>query len=114
MPVNGLGTFIFGAQIAEVEIDEVTGKVEVQEVWSSHDVGRAINPGAVEGQIQGGVVQGLGYALMEEMVWEGGRLVNPTFMDYKIPGSLDVPSAIHSLVIRESRSDTSVRRKGCG
>jgi CO/xanthine dehydrogenase Mo-binding subunit len=52
--------YTFGAQIVEVDIDEITGKVEVLQVWSAHDVGRAINPGAVERQIQGGVVQGLG------------------------------------------------------
>ena len=63
--VAGNGVFCFGAQVVELEVDEVTGKVEVLEVWSAHDVGRAINPDMVEGQIQGSVVQGLGYALTE-------------------------------------------------
>ena len=96
------GVYTFGAQIVEVEVDETTGKVEVAQVWSAHDVGRAINPGAVEGQIQGGVVQALGYSLFEEMVWDGGRLVNPSFMDYKIPGALDVPSRISNSIIIEN------------
>jgi CO/xanthine dehydrogenase Mo-binding subunit len=85
--------------VAEVEIDETTGKVDVVAAWCAHDVGRAINPGAVEGQIQGGFAQGLGYALTEEMVWDGGRLTNPTFMDYKIPGSLDLPCEIKALIV---------------
>ena len=114
MPVHNLGVLTFGAQIADVEVDEVTGKVEVHEVWSVHDVGRAINPGAVEGQIQGGVVQGLGDALTEEMVWDGGRLANPSFMDYKIPGSLDVPYAIHSLIIERPEATHPFGVKGIG
>jgi CO/xanthine dehydrogenase Mo-binding subunit len=114
MPVHNLGVLTFGAQIADVEVDEVTGKIEVHEVWSLHDVGRAINPGAVEGQIQGGVVQGLGYALTEEMVWDGGRLANPSFMDYKIPGSLDVPYAIHSLIIERPEATHPFGVKGIG
>ncbi len=96
---DNVGAFAFGAQVVEVEIDETTGKVEVVEAWCAHDVGRAINPGAVEGQIQGGFVQGLGYALTEEMVWDGGRLANPTFMDYKIPSSRDVPCDIHAIIV---------------
>ena len=93
------GTNIFGVQIVEIEVDEVTGKIEVIEVWSAHDVGKAINPGAVEGQIEGGVVQGLGYALTEEMLWEDGPLLNPTLMDYKVPGASDSPAKIHPIVL---------------
>jgi CO/xanthine dehydrogenase Mo-binding subunit len=114
MPLHNVGVFTFGAQIAEVEIDRVTGKVEVLAVWSAHDVGRAINPGAVEGQIQGGVVQGLGYALMEEMVWDGGRLVNPSFMDYKIPSAMDVPYAIHAVIIENPETTNPFGAKGVG
>jgi xanthine dehydrogenase molybdopterin-binding subunit B len=75
---------------------------------------RAINPGAVEGQIQGGVVQGLGYSLFEEMVWDGGRLANPSFMDYKIPGSLDVPPNITSIIIENPESTHPFGAKGIG
>ena len=62
----------------------------------------------------GGVVQGIGYALTEEMVWDGGRLVNPSFMDYKIPGSLDVPYAIHSLIIENPEATHPFGAKGVG
>jgi CO/xanthine dehydrogenase Mo-binding subunit len=108
------GVYTFGAQIVEVQVDEITGKVDVTNVWSAHDVGRAINPGAVEGQIQGGVVQGLGYSLFEEMVWDGGRLANPSFMDYKIPGSLDVPPKITSIIIENPESTHPFGAKGIG
>ena len=83
-------------------------------MWSAHDVGRAINPGAVEGQIQGGVVQGLGYSLFEEMVWDGGRLANPSFMDYKIPGALDVPPKINSIIIENPELTHPFGAKGIG
>ena len=89
-----VGTNTFGAQIVEVEVDEITGKVEVLEVWSAHDVGKAINPRSVEGQIQGGVVQGIGYGLCEELLWDEDSLQNPSMMDYKVLGSQDVPAKI--------------------
>ena len=65
---DAIGIFTFAAQVAEVEVDEVTGQVEVLEFWSAHDVGRAINTASVEGQIEGGIAQMLGYALTEENV----------------------------------------------
>jgi CO/xanthine dehydrogenase Mo-binding subunit len=111
---DNVGTFVFGAQVADVEIDEVTGKVEVRQAWCAHDVGRAINPGAVVGQIQGGFVQGLGWALTEEMVWDGGRLANPTFMDYKVPSTLDVPHDIHSIVLEVPEPTHPFGAKGIG
>ncbi len=114
MSFNACGAYTFGAQAVELEVDEVTGQVEVLEVWSAHDVGRAINPGAVDGQIQGGVVQALGYALTEEMVWQDGRLANPSFMDYKIPGSLDVPHAIHAIVLEHAEPTHPFGAKGIG
>jgi CO/xanthine dehydrogenase Mo-binding subunit len=114
MSMNGVGVYTFGAQVVETEVDLVTGKVEATEVWSVHDVGRAINPGAVEGQIHGGVVQALGYGLTEEMVWDGGRLGNPSFMDYKMPGALDVPGKIHAVLIENAESTHPFGAKGIG
>jgi len=95
------GIFAFAALVVEVEVDEATGKVDVLEIWSAHDLGRAINPGAVEGQIQGGLVQGLGYALIEELVWDDGRMSNPSMMDYKVPGAMDVPYEIHPIILED-------------
>ena len=69
-PVDGSGrpwqAYVFGCQVAEVEVDTVTGEVQVLGIWAAHDVGRAVNPQGVEGQIEGGVVQALGQGLMED------------------------------------------------
>ena len=64
---DNLGVYTFGAQCVDVEVDDGYRPVEVLRVWSAHDVGKAINPTSVEGQIQGGIVQGLGYALYEQL-----------------------------------------------
>ncbi len=81
----------FVAQIAEVRVDRETGQVRVIALTTAHDVGRVLNPVGHQGQINGGVVQGLGYALMEELVLEEGRVTTLSFGDYKIPTSLDIP-----------------------
>ena len=111
---DSLGIFTFGAQAVELEVDEATGAIEILEVWSAHDVGRAINPASVEGQIEGAVVQGLGYALYEELEFDDGRLVNPTLMDYKIPGPADVPHAIHAIVLEHPEGSGPFGAKGVG
>jgi CO/xanthine dehydrogenase Mo-binding subunit len=113
-PFGKMGAWIFAAQVVEIEIDERTGKITPLAVWSAHDVGKAINPGAVEGQIEGGVVQGLGFALFEEMVWDGGKLVNPSLMDYKIAGAPDVPLDIHPIIIEKPEPDGPFGAKGIG
>jgi carbon-monoxide dehydrogenase large subunit len=95
-------------------VDEDTGQVVPVAAWLAHDVGRAINPLAVEGQIQGGFVQGLGYALWEELIWDNGRLSNPTMMDYKIPGTLDVPLAIEPIIVEEHEASGPFGAKGVG
>ncbi|MGE0735674.1 MAG: xanthine dehydrogenase family protein molybdopterin-binding subunit [Alphaproteobacteria bacterium] len=114
VPFSNLGAYVFGVQAVEVEVDEVTGHVEVLEVWAAHDVGKAINPQSVEGQIQGGVVQAIGYALTESVEWDGGRVINPSFMDYKIPGSLDVPYQIHPIIVEHAESSGPFGAKGVG
>jgi CO/xanthine dehydrogenase Mo-binding subunit len=113
-PFGRMGAWIFAAQAVEIEIDERTGKITPLEVWSAHDVGKAINPGAVEGQIEGGVVQGLGFALFEEMVWDGGKLANPSLMDYKIAGAPDVPLDIHPIIVEKPEPDGPFGAKGIG
>jgi len=83
--------YTFGAHAAEVEVDTETGAVRVLKYAAAHDVGRAINPQSVEGQIQGGAVQGLGYALMEEVILEDGINLTTSFASYLIPSAADVP-----------------------
>jgi len=110
-----LGVYTFGAHCVEVDVDEVTGKVEVRRAWCAHDVGRAINPTSCEGQIQGGFVQGMGYALTEAMHWnDSGWLTTVTFADYKIPGVLDAPPEIHAIVLEDPDPTHPVGAKGIG
>jgi CO/xanthine dehydrogenase Mo-binding subunit len=94
------GTYVFAAQIADVEVDTETGEVEVLRITAVHDCGKAINPRLTEGQIEGGVAMGVGYGLMEEMVIGQGRVRNPQFTDYVLPTSLDVPEIVTSIVER--------------
>jgi carbon-monoxide dehydrogenase large subunit len=108
----GNGYFVFAAQVAEVDVDELTGKVELVRAWSVHDVGKAINPVAAEGQIQGGFVQGLGYALFEEMVWNDGRLANPSMLDYKIPAAAEVPIEVHPVILEHPSEEGPFGAKG--
>jgi CO/xanthine dehydrogenase Mo-binding subunit len=109
-----IGVFLFNTVVCDVEVDEASGKTTVLEAWSACDVGKAINPMSVEGQIQGGFVQGLGFALFEEVVWDGARIVNPSLMDYKIATTLDVPRHIHPLVIEDPEPDGPFGAKGMG
>jgi CO/xanthine dehydrogenase Mo-binding subunit len=94
------GTYVFAAQIADVEVDTETGEVEILKITAVHDCGQAINPLLTEGQIEGGVAMGLGYGTMEEMVVDKGRVRNPQFTDYVIPTALDVPEIVTSIVER--------------
>lgn len=111
---RNIGAYIFGAQAVEMEVDEVTGKAVCTRAWTACDVGRAVNPASVEGQIEGGFAQGLGYALFEEMVWEGGRLANPSLMDYKAPGVEDMPYSLVSIIVEEPEPSGPFGAKGVG
>lgn len=92
--------YTFGAHAVEVEVDTETGAVRVLKHVAAHDVGRAINPQSVAGQIQGGAVQGLGYGLMEEVVLEDGINLTTSFASYLIPSAADVPDV--QAVVAES------------
>ena len=84
--------FPHGVQVALVEVDAGTGVVTVKKLWSLYDVGRAVNPMLLEGQIVGGVAQGLGGAFLEELVYdEAGQLLCTSFMDYLVPSSAEMP-----------------------
>src|SRR4029079_18326395 len=84
----------YAAQAVEAEIDEETGIVKIRKIASAHDVGTTLNPISVRGQITGGVVMGIGYALHERLQFEDGRVINPSFMDYKLPSSQEVPEIV--------------------
>ncbi len=90
--------FSFGAQAAEVEVDKETGKVKVLKVTTAHDCGQPINPQSVEGQLKGSIALGLGYALTEELVTDRGKVINPSFVDYKVPRVSEMPEMETMLV----------------
>jgi CO/xanthine dehydrogenase Mo-binding subunit len=116
-PVDGSGrpwqAYVFGCQVAEVEVDTVTGEVQVLGIWAAHDVGRAVNPRGVEGQIEGGVVQALGQGLMEHYQTERGHTTTPGFAKYILPTSLDVPR-ITSVIIEDPDPIGPLGVKGIG
>jgi CO/xanthine dehydrogenase Mo-binding subunit len=97
-------SFAYAAQIADVEVDTRTGRIAVRDFYCAHDVGHAINPNMVHGQIEGGVVQGMGWAIMENLQLRDGRALNPDFTDYLIPGSADVPR-VHSILIEDDPTE---------
>ncbi|MCK5098757.1 MAG: molybdopterin-dependent oxidoreductase, partial [Desulfobacteraceae bacterium] len=106
-------TYSFGAHGAKVKVDEETGKVEVLEYVAAHDVGRAINPLLLEGQVYGGVVMGLGYALTEEVTIKDGEIMNANFRDYKLFTAKDAVK-IKAPVIETDDKDGPFGAKGIG
>lgn len=91
--------YAWATNLAKVKVDRETGEVHVMKVWSAHDVGKAINPSSAEGQIEGGVLQGLGFALMEEMLVDSeGRITNPSLSTYLIPTSEDATEIVPIIV----------------
>jgi len=112
-PFGTQTAYIFAAQAVEVEVDVETGKVKVLRGAAAHDVGHAIHPQNVEGQIEGGFVQGLGYALCEEIVFDGGKVINPSFADYKIPNAMDIPP-ITSMIVEAYDETGPYGAKGIG
>ena len=107
-------TYSFSAFIAEVKVDPETGFVRVLKVWAAHDCGFALNPLAVEGQIEGSCHMGLGQALMEEMRYrKDNLLMNANFLDYKIPTSVDTPH-IEAIIIESHDPEGPYGAKECG
>ena len=103
----------YGATGVEVEVDTETGAIEILKVVSAHDVGFAINPHLVEGQIEGTVVMGLANFLLEEMQFDGGRVANPSFMDYAIPTALECPP-VESIIVEKPNQIGPFGAKGVG
>lgn len=105
--------YAFATNIAEVEVDTRTGEVRVLRIISAHDVGKAVNPQLVEGQIEGGALQGLGYALFEEIVTGDGRIRNPQFSTYIIPTACDAPEIV-PVIVEHAYPDGPFGAKGFG
>ena len=105
--------YTYGTHAAEVEVDMETGEVTVLKYVASHDVGRAINPMRVEGQIQGGSMQGLGYALMEEVEIEDGIPRSTLFANYLIPTALDMPD-VQVRIVESGEGKGPLHARGIG
>jgi len=103
----------FAAQVAEVEVDPLTGQVNVLKVTAAHDCGHAINPAGVESQIEGSISQGLGQCLLEEMIISDGKILNPSFLMYKVPLASNMPS-MDPILVETEEAEGPFGAKGVG
>ena len=110
---NVSGTYSFASQAIEVEVDTYTGNILVKNVYVAQDVGKVLNPLLLDGQIHGGIVQGIGYALTEELIMEEGKILNPNFHNYKILTAADIPE-IHFFPIETDDKQGPYGAKGVG
>jgi CO/xanthine dehydrogenase Mo-binding subunit len=104
-PVTGHGTpnfaYSFVAQAVEVEVDTETGELRIPRVVCANDVGKAVNPQQINGQIEGGVVQAVGWVTCEHFVTQDGRVLTPNLSTYLIPSTLDIPERIESIIVEQ-------------
>ena len=98
------GAYTFGAVVVEVEVDRETGQVRLIEAAGAQDVGYALNPSAVEGQNEGSIVLGQGMVLTEDLAWDEGLMLNPNFLDYRMPIAPDMPR-IQSIIVESLDQD---------
>ena len=103
----------YGAIFAEVEVDTETGEVKVVKLTSAFDVGRAINPDLVEGQITGGAVMGMGFALTENLLLNDGQILNGSFADYRLLRACDVPEIV-PIIVESNEPTGPYGAKGIG
>jgi len=106
-------TYAYGTHGVEVEVDRETGQVKILRYVAAHDVGKAINPMLLEGQVYGGATMGIGYALTERLILENGKVMNPNFLDYKILTAKDVPK-IEAIVVETEDPFGPFGAKGIG
>jgi len=106
-------SYAYGTHGVEVEVDRETGQVKILSYIAAHDVGKAINPLLLEGQIYGGGLQGIGYALGEKMIFEKGELKNGNFLDYKMPTAKDIPP-VQAVIVETDEKDGPFGAKGIG
>jgi len=111
---NMSATYTYGTQGAEVEVDEETGEVKILRLVAAHDVGRVLNPQTLKGQIYGGLAQGVGYALTEQVLTQEGRTLNPGFRDYKIPTACEMDFPIDLVFIETADGFGPFGAKGIG
>ncbi|MBU1218581.1 xanthine dehydrogenase family protein molybdopterin-binding subunit [Myxococcota bacterium] len=106
--------YSFGGHVVRLRVDTQTGAIDVLETTAVHDVGQIINLVGIEGQVQGGTVQGLGWAIMEDFRMHKGKMLNAGFTDYSIPSSMDVPAVMNMAFIEEPEPQGPFGAKGIG
>jgi 4-hydroxybenzoyl-CoA reductase alpha subunit len=108
-------TYSFGAYVAEVEVDPRTGEVEVHKITAGHDCGQPLNPMSVEGQVEGCIVMGMGYALSENLSLEEGQTLNPSFLGYRAPAANQAPDiVVHHVICRDPEGPFGAKETGEG
>lgn len=110
---NVSGSYGFEAQVAEVEVNKDTGEIKILKMWDAHDIGKAINPQSVEGQIEGSLIMGLGYTFFEDLKMRNGKVVNANFANYKVPRSVNIPP-MESIFIETQDPQGPYGAKGMG
>lgn len=117
-PATGLGNayfvYAYACHVALVEVDLLTGESHVEGVWAAHDSGKIVNPATARGQVAGGIAQGIGYALLEELAARDGRIVAPSFTAYHIPTSCDMPQELGVAFVEAPYSGGPFGAKGLG
>ena len=103
-----------GAQAIEIEVDMDTGKIEIIDAVAAFDVGKAINPEMVKGQMEGGFIQGMSSAIFEQLKLKNGVPQNPSFVDYRIATTTDTPSGIKSIIVEVPQDDGPFGARGIG
>ena len=117
-PETGLGhnyaVYTFAASVAEVEVDTETGQIEVTKIWPAMDVGKAIDPLIIDGQIHGAISHGIGFAIMENLQLRDGVVTTTGFKDYVIPSALDTPEIDDTIIVEEAYKHAAFGAKGVG
>jgi xanthine dehydrogenase molybdenum-binding subunit len=111
---NISATYAYGTQGAEVEVDTETGEIKILKMVAAHDVGKVLNPQTLKGQLYGGLAQGIGYALTEELLTKDGRILNPGFTDYKMPTVHEMSFPIQLEIVETDDQEGPFGAKGVG
>ena len=106
-------TYSYATHIAKVRVDKLTGLVKVEKIWAAHDVGKAINPAGIEAQVEGGVAQGIGYALIENFKIHNGRVLTDNLSTYLLPTALDI-SEVETIIVEDPEPLGPWGAKGIG
>ncbi|MFH1360802.1 MAG: molybdopterin cofactor-binding domain-containing protein [Candidatus Omnitrophota bacterium] len=110
---NVSGSYGFECQIAHVEVNKETGEIKILKMWDAHDIGKAINPQSVEGQVEGSIMMGIGYTFHEDLKFKNGRVVNPNFANYKLVRSRGVVP-IETILVETNDQEGPFGAKGMG